>query len=314
MGVVSAGRAVIDSSTATGGHLRPETIDALESFRAEILDGTTVVDPTPSELPPPQRPFLLDLATGGRTPLPDGLIGGIDYWVSPDESRIAFGKCCSDDDAITVADIDGSDARALRPPGGNNQYAAAWSSDGTRLEYQEHDGAASSKLFVEDLATGEKSQILDVHLTDDSWWRLAPSFSPNGQQVIYQRQRASSVNEGFDVWSVSVAGRTPRLVVPDATSPMYFPDGGTIAVVDPAPSDVYGLGISIVAADGSRRGLVTAEEAVWTPSLSPDDKRIAYVGGSSIRIVDVATGESTVVADGLTVEWLGDDRLVIVPG
>ena len=65
---------------------------------------------------------------------------------------------------------------------------------------------------------------------------------------------------------------------------------------------------------GSRRGLVTAEEAVWTPSLSPDGKRIAYVGGSSIRIVDVATGESTVVADGLTVEWLGDDRLVIVPG
>jgi Tol biopolymer transport system component len=180
--------------------------------------------------------------------------------------------------------------------------------------YQEHQGAALGRLFVEDLATGEKAQIVDLQLSDGAWWWLAPSVSPDGEHVIFQRPRANSATEGFDVWSVALAGGTPRLVVPDAISPMYFPDGKTIAVVDPAPSDVYGLSISIVEADGSRHTLVTAEESVWTTSMSPDGSRIAYVDGTSVRIVDVATGKSTVVAEGITAGWLGDDRLVIVPG
>ena len=116
------------------------------------------------------------------------------------------------------------------------------------------------------------------------------------------------------MWSVPVDGGVPRLLVPDAVFPMYFPDGERYAVVDPAPSDLAGPSISIVAADGSRRVLVTAEEHVWFPNMSPDGSRIAYLDGSTIRIVDVETGESTSVAEGETVEWLGDDRLVIVPG
>jgi basic membrane protein A len=299
--------------TETGGHLGPGTIDKLETFRTEIVDGTTIVDPTPSPLPPPPSPFILDIATGARTPLPDSLVGGLDYWVSPDESRIAFGKCCTDDDGITVADIDGTNLRALTRSDGSNQYAAAWSPDGTRLVYQEHQGASLGRLFVEDLATGEKAQIVDLQLSDGAWWWLAPSVSPDGEHVIFQRPRADTATEGFDVWSVALDGGTPRLVVPNAISPMYFPDGETIAVVDPAPSDVYGLRISIVESDGSRRTLVTAEEKVWNASMSPDGSRIAYADGANIRIVDVATGKSTVVAEGFTVEWLSDDRLLIVP-
>ena len=37
--------------TDTGGHLRPATVDALEMFRARIIDGTITVDPTPAAEP-----------------------------------------------------------------------------------------------------------------------------------------------------------------------------------------------------------------------------------------------------------------------
>ena len=33
--------------TDTGGHLQPETTAALETFRAQIIDGTIIVDPVP---------------------------------------------------------------------------------------------------------------------------------------------------------------------------------------------------------------------------------------------------------------------------
>jgi basic membrane lipoprotein Med (substrate-binding protein (PBP1-ABC) superfamily)/DNA-binding SARP family transcriptional activator len=300
--------------TATGGHLASETIAVLESFRADIVDGTTVVDRTPSQLPPPPSPFVLDLATDERTPLPDSLVGGTDYWVSPDESWIAFGKCCTDDDGITVARIDGTDVRALARSDGHNQYAAAWSPDSTRLVYQEHHGSAYGKLFVEDVETGEKSQIADAQLSVDSWWWLAPSFSPDGEHVIYQRYRQDASTEGFDLWSVAAAGGTPELILPDASTPMYFPDGETIAFVDHRRSGVDGLDVSIIAADGSRRTIISAQKGVWSASISPDGRKIAYADGRSIRIVDVATGESTTVAEGITVAWLGDDRLIIIPG
>ena len=95
--------------TGTGEHLRPATIDALETFRAQITKGTIIVDRTPSGGPPTAAPaFFLELDTGSRTPLPMNIAGGADYAASPDGARLAFGTCCSWDDAVTVAKIDGT--------------------------------------------------------------------------------------------------------------------------------------------------------------------------------------------------------------
>jgi hypothetical protein len=37
------------------------------------------------------------------------------------------------------------------------------------------------------------------------------------------------------------------------------------------------------------------------------------VDGSSVYVVEVATGASTIVAKGSSVEWLDDDTLIIAP-
>ena len=103
-----------------------------------------------------------------------------------------------------------------------------------------------------------------------------------------------------------VDGGAPRLLVPDAVFPMYFPDGDRITVVDPA-LDLAGRDISIIAAmdharPRDRRG------ARVVPKHVARKRRIAYLNGSTIRIVDVETGGSTSFPRG-NCRSFGDDRL-----
>jgi len=75
--------------------------------------------------------------------------------------------------------------------------------------------------------------------------------------------------------------------------------------------------ISIVDARGGVSELLTAESWVWQPRLSPDGTRLAFVegdpqrDGGRIRVVDIATGESTIVGPGDAVDWLDDHTLVV---
>jgi len=306
--------------TNTAGHLRPATVDALETFRARIIDGTITVDPTPADEPPTvESPFFLDLQTSDRTPLAKNLTGdGGEYAVTPDGTRLAFGTCrCSGTDVMTVANVDGTDARVLEPPAGLNDYAAQWSPDGTKLVHQERNGADPhnfGNLFVEDRSTGHKTQLTDLKGTSPSgWWWIESSFNPNGQNVIFHLPRGSPETANWDVWSVPVTGGEPTLVLQDAAYPAYFPDGTHIAFVSEMTSHFAGGSISIADAQGSRRTLVKAKKEIWLPTISPDGSSVAYVDGDEIYVVDVVTGESSNVASGRSVAWLDNHTLIVVP-
>jgi len=117
-----------------------------------------------------------------------------------------------------------------------------------------------------------------------------------------------------------VNGGKPELVLRDASFPVPFPDGKTIAFV-PGAQGFSGQSIAIADLDASRRRtLVEATDAIWWPAISPDGTRIAYVDGTtawdsfgSVHVVEVSTGASTKVADGRTAEWLDDDTLIVNP-
>jgi Tol biopolymer transport system component len=277
-------------------------------------------------------PFFLDLRTGGRTPLPktmvpDGVGKDVDvvYSASPDGTRIAYSTChvggCSKADEMAVADIDGSDARSLRVPEGLNGYAPHWSPDGTKIVYQLRNGASDGldvgNLFVQDLSSGQTTQLTDLELSTAGWWFMSPRFSPDGRDVIFHLARDPSSTTKFDVWSVPVTGGEPTLVLRNAFFPMVLPDGEGIAFVTPSGVDLTGDRIAITTADGrgSRRTLVEANVAIEDPTMSPDGSRIAYQDGGSIYVVDVSTGESSKVTDGDydNAAWLDDDTLIVAP-
>ena len=79
-----------------------------------------------------------------------------------------------------------------------------------------------------------------------------------------------------------------------------------------------GGGICIAHADGTNLRVLVSGPSLIGPTWSPDGSRIAYytaaeqrVGEYKIFVVDVATGETTFVADGATPEWLDDHTLIV---
>jgi basic membrane protein A len=309
--------------TDTGGHLHALTVTKLEELRTGIIDGSIVVDPmpaVPADVDPGADLLLLDVDTGSTRPLSERPIRIDDFTVSPDGTRLAGGPCCVLDDRITVSELDGSNADTLAPSPGRSQYGAAWSPDGERLVVQERlsIGIDTGRLVVTDLRSGTMTTIADHESTEAAWWWLAPTFTPDGDRVLYHRARDATENSPFDIWSVPVTGGDPELIIRDAAFPVPLADG-SIAVV----SGLRGLfaqqtsTLSIVGGRGEITELVTAESWMWQPRLSPDGTRLAFVEGDPtreggrIRVVDIETGEHRIVGRGDTLDWVDDDTLVV---
>ena len=170
--------------------------------------------------------------------------------------------------------------------------------------------------MVQDVATESRTQVTDIGASGNGSWFLPPRFSADGQSVLYHLPRTAVSPTAWDAWSVPVTGGEPTLLLEDAFFPISFPDGEEIAFVTPT-ENFEGDTISIANADGSGSPQVLVEpkqSIFFSPTMSPDGTRIAYVDGGAIYVVDVDTGQSFEVADrGGTVEWLDDDTLVVNP-
>jgi Tol biopolymer transport system component len=289
--------------------------------------------PRPANEPPTvapgtaSGPFFLNLRTGEKAPLAENLAGGIAYVASPDGTRLVYGTSrgggCVATDVLTVANIDGTDARTLRSPEGLNVCGARWSPDGTKLVYQLRNGADPrdvGNLFVQDLSSGRRTQLTDLELSRAWWWYLSPSFSRDGREVVFHMPRTSSETTKWDVWSAPIAGGEPTLVLRGASFPMLdraqAPEGEEIAFVSPMSDNFAGHSIMIgrpIPGSDIRRTLVEANYSIWWPTRSPDGRRIAYQDGGSIHVFDLVTHKSSKVADGDTAEWLDNDTLIVAP-
>ena len=118
----------------------------------------------------------------------------VSYVPSPDGTQLAFYTCCSGDDVMTIANPDGSGAQEVAPSPGLNAYGPAWSPDGTKLVYQERvgNGGQLGTLVVVDLATGERTQVVDFGDSSAGWWFTSPRFSADGEHVLYHRSRPAA--------------------------------------------------------------------------------------------------------------------------
>jgi hypothetical protein len=296
----------------------------------EVADQDTVATPTTTPSPtttpipttaaatePISGAFLLDLETGEQTPLADVFADAFFLTASPDGTRLYAVTCCSSSDVAMVANIDGSDQRRLDPSGTINYYMGRWSPDGTKIVYQATDGGTREigNLFVEDLVSGERTQLTEFETTVAPGNFLFPIFSEEGENVYFHLPRWAEDIE-YDVWSVPSTGGEPSLVMENAAQWVPLPEEGSGAFVLPADDAFVGPRMEIFTTEG-RRTLVEATEPIVAPSASPDGSRIVYgtEGDATvvIYVVDVATGESTKVAEGNNASWLDNDTLVVAP-
>lgn len=296
-----------------------------------ILAGVVIVTNLPggSDIVPVDRPslpattetpdrFFLDLRTGAATPLPREIPDGVFYAPSPDGTMLATTPCCvGGGDPVWVSNIDGTGIRMLTPEDSDG-YGPHWSPDGSMLVYQGREGSTTElgNLFVVDVTSGETTQITNLEPASHGSWFMTPSFSADGRTVIFHMPRGNGADTRWDVWTVPVAGGEPTLVVPDASSGVYGPDGEQLAYVD-SPRGISppwsSPRLMVADADGSAPRILVRGDEIAFPRWSPGGTSIAYVDGGEIFIVDVSSGASTRVADGGWVEWLDDYTLVISP-
>ena len=272
----------------------------------------TVPSPTPgTEI---SGPF-----TGRTMPLPKSLEGGTFYFVSPDRTQIVINTCCGSPNPVSVANIDGTDLRQVTPDG-VDAFGARWSPDGSSLVYQGRDGRTTEigNIFIVDIETGKTRRITDLEPASYGGWSMHPSFSPDGQTVMFRMPKGPDVYETrYDLWSVPAAGGEPTLVVPDATGGAYSPDGETLAYVTAFSEPRGDSSLVLADVDGSEPRLLAEAARIETPRWSPDGTRIAYSAypqGDGDYVIDVATGETWSVTGGAGVlDWFDNDTLLIAP-
>jgi Tol biopolymer transport system component len=287
------------------------SVGSLDSSQTPAVPGGAETGPTPT--PPagtaPEPAYLIDLNTGEKTQLPKSIVGCC-YAASPDGTRVAY---VSLDDfrrnQVFIASLDGTDVQQVTQHGAWGPID--WSPEGTAIAYTYGDKDVSN-IFLLDLATGETSQVTHEKPPTETplgpLGAAVPQFSPDGASILYEVSRDG---EHLSVRIVPVTGGKSVLLVGTGTGTIS-PDGSTLAV---RCSD----GICVAHADGTNLRALVSGPQLFGPKWSPDGTRIAYNDqaagptGNKVFVVDIATGETTIVAHGFLEDWLDDHTLIIEP-
>lgn len=162
----------------------------------------------------------------------------------PAGRRLAVAAIRGGRPVVAIFNADNGDReREIEVPGVDEVFHPAWSSDGRYLAFSALSGGYSD-LWVMDLESGEARR-----LTDDAFADLQPSWSPDGQRLVFISDRFSSSLETlefgeYELTIIDVAtARATRFPTFDRTrhnSPQWSRDGSIffIAYPDGVP-DVY---------------------------------------------------------------------------
>jgi TolB protein len=174
--------------------------------------------------------------------------------------------------SIRIVDSDG--AFEITVPTEEFGSSPGWSPDGNSLVYSTF--GAGSRIHLMDLTTGRSRALVGPTI---NVLYLTPTFSPDGQSVVYAR----STGDQSDLYVMSIARPdAPRRLTNERglqnTNPVFSPDSRSVVYVSSAVGhpELY-----IVDADGTNNRVLTdydfdTKNYRSDPDWSPDGRLIAY--------------------------------------
>jgi Tol biopolymer transport system component len=153
---------------------------------------------------------------------------------SPDGSRLAYVSAIGDDRAQLML-LDAGGARALTPlRRGVSDHSPSWSPDGTAVVFSRFTTAREryrSSILVRDASTGGERIVVTMKLFPRFESVGQPHWSPDGATIAYTHSR---VDRRYyfrpAIRAIPAAGGASRLVLRDAHSPAWSPDGRRLAL------------------------------------------------------------------------------------
>lgn len=231
-------------------------------------------------------------------------------------------------DAITF-----SDGRVMPlPPSPSADIA--WSPDGSRVAFIDAGGAVVSYRYGSAGFDGtDSSRPIDLVEARPGGFRNHPTWSADGSTIFYS-ERVSNTSQWTINFSSSAPGGGDFQLTPNDGFDYFLPDAGPtgVLVAERQDDDGHGdpLGNPMVVTINEATGAATPIVAGQDPAVSPDGKRVAFVGanigvpqiwtsdlsgGDLVQVTGNAAGDSspTWSPDGEMIAFKTDGGVATVP-
>jgi TolB protein len=213
---------------------------------------------------------------------------------SPPTGRIAFTSQVDGTDEVYVINADGSGLTNLtNDPERDSE--PSWSPDGSRLAFSSERGGPGQDIYVMNLADGDILRLTDSRAVDGG-----VEWSPDGSRIVFYGFEDQSVGllwitgaEGGDAVPLldSIHPAGPDVACAGGFPGGWFPDDHRIVFRGTHAASGAGQICSVNADGADIRVIYTEPDTLnFSPSVSPDGKKIAFVsdrsGNNEIYIID----------------------------
>jgi Tol biopolymer transport system component len=144
----------------------------------------------------------------------------------------------------------------------------------------------SGPVAVTSIATGHRVGSVGGNKYDN----MNPSLSPNGKQVVFERDPDTDTGKALGLWTANASGTHVRQLLKTGYQPLWSPAGDEIAYRTGTGKTAA---LHVIPVTGGKSRVLVSKNAVNVFDWSPDGTSIAFESGSTLSIVDVQTGKVT---------------------